>query len=120
MKKNIITSAILLSIPEFVHAATSNINNFNELVDFLTGFAGKLIGLLVTVALVVFFYRIAASIYKVGGGDSKAVDQGKTLLLWGVVALFVMVSVWGIVAYMGEAVGISKGAVIPQLEGHTK
>ena len=48
------------------------------------------------IALLVFFWGLAKFILKVGG-DEEAVKEGKTLMIWGVVALFVMVSVWGII-----------------------
>ncbi len=50
------------------------------------------------VALLVFFWGLAMFIFKVGG-DETAVKEGKTLMIWGIIALFVMVSIWGIIRF---------------------
>ena len=104
-------------MPAIASAATfSSAGSLSELVQSALSFIGNVVvPLLVTLALVVFFYRIVISIYKVGE-DTKAVENGKTLLIWGVVALFVMVSVWGLVGFIGNTVGIKQ--VVPQLEGN--
>ena len=44
------------------------------------------------IALLVFFFGLMKFIFKLGG-DEDAVKEGKTLMIWGIVALFVMVSV---------------------------
>ena len=31
-------------------------------------------------------------------------------MIWGVIALFVMVSVWGLVGFIGNAIGVTPGA----------
>ena len=51
------------------------------------------------IALLVFFFGLMKFIFKLGG-DEDAVKEGKTLMIWGIVALFVMVSVWGIIGFM--------------------
>jgi len=33
-------------------------------------------------------------------------------MIWGLVALFVMVSVWGLVRFIGDAVGVDQGGDI--------
>jgi Type IV secretion system pilin len=119
MKKHLLAYAFITIItPGVALAQFAGATNFSELLSLITGYAGRIILLLVTIAVVVFFYRIVISIYKVGS-DPKAVENGKKLLLWGIVALFVMTSVWGIVNFVGEAVGIKRegsGVIIPQLE----
>ncbi len=74
------------------------------------------IPLLVTLAIAVFFWGIVVSIFK-SGSDANAVKEGKTLLLWGIVALFVMVSIWGLVGIVSDTFDITStgGAAVPQL-----
>lgn len=66
---------------------------------------GKLISLSITVliglALLAFFWGLAKFIFRVGG-DEKAVEEGKRVMKWGLVALFVTVSVWGIVEFIEQ------------------
>jgi hypothetical protein len=56
-------------------------------------------------ALLAFFYGLAKLIW----GGPEAVSEGKSLMIWGIVALFVMVSVWGLVRFIGNAFNIEQG-----------
>jgi len=64
--------------------------------------------IVVAIALLAFFWGLAKLIW----GGAEAVAEGKSLMIWGIVALFVMVSVWGLVRFIGDAVGISSGGSI--------
>lgn len=70
-----------------------------DLITTVGGLLNPLIGVLVAAALLVFFWGLAKFIFRVGG-DEKAVEGGKRLMIWGLIALFVMISVWGIVRFM--------------------
>ncbi|MEN9852404.1 MAG: hypothetical protein RI996_347 [Candidatus Parcubacteria bacterium] len=111
--------AILYVSPLVVHGAGETTTGGS-----LARFLGKIkdilsdivIPLLITLALAVFFWGIVVSIYK-AGSDSKAVTQGRTLLLWGIVALFVMISIWGLVNLVADTFEISSNnsRTIPKL-----
>ena len=89
--------ALALSFPAIASAQgiTRLLEEFGDLIN-------PTIGVLVAIGLLVFFWGLAKFIFRVGG-DEKAVEGGKKLMLWGLVALFVMVTVWGIVAFMEDA-----------------
>jgi hypothetical protein len=55
--------------------------------------------LVAAVALLYFFWGVAVFIFK--ADNDKAREEGKQKMLWGIVALFVMVSVWGITSTLG-------------------
>jgi hypothetical protein len=46
-------------------------------------------------ALIFFFWGLARLIFS--AGDEKGREDGKKIMLWGIIALFIMFSVWGIV-----------------------
>ena len=73
-----------------------------DLITAVGGLINPLIVILVGVALLVFFWGLAKFIFRVGG-DEKAVEGGKRLMGWGLLALFVMLSVWGIIRFMQNA-----------------
>ncbi|OHB17896.1 MAG: hypothetical protein A2544_01390 [Candidatus Zambryskibacteria bacterium RIFOXYD2_FULL_43_10] len=73
-----------------------------DLITAVGGLINPLIVILVGVALLVFFWGLAKFIFRVGG-DEKAVEGGKRLMIWGLLALFVMISVWGIIRFMQNA-----------------
>lgn len=58
----------------------------------------RLMPLLVSVAFLVFLYGVVLFIS--AAGDPKARMSGRSFMIWGIFALFIMVSVWGLVAVL--------------------
>jgi uncharacterized membrane protein len=81
---------------------------------------GNLILLAIPVAvgidLVFFIWGLALYILK--SGDVKAREEGRNKMIWGVIALFVIVSIWGIVGWAGSMLGIGQGGkgAVPGIE----
>jgi hypothetical protein len=102
MKKlALIVGALALPLTSF--AALGNISG---LVTDIGGIVNQIIPILFAIALLGFFYGLVMYIF--GKEDNK--DQAKKTMIWGVVALFVMASVWGLVTFIGNAVGINQAA----------
>jgi hypothetical protein len=89
----------------------------------LTGLAGLLTafgGLLNTVIQIVFglaliFFFWGTGQFILNANDAKTRDEGKKKMLWGVIALFVMISIYGILALIGNLIGVQpSGAPIFQ------
>jgi len=55
-----------------------------------------LVPLAFTLALLYFFYGIAKYIWSEGQGK----EDGRKIMIWGVIALFVMSSIWGIIYFI--------------------
>jgi hypothetical protein len=64
-----------------------------------------LIPLAFSLCLLYFFWGMAKYIRSGAGGES-AVEEGKRIMVWGVVALFVVTSIWGIIAFIRSELGI--------------
>lgn len=74
--------------------------------------------ILMGVALLVFMWGLSRMLFK---GDDKAIKEGRNLMIWGVIALFVMVSVWAIVGFFQEEVGIPRTVeTSPRSSGSTQ
>lgn len=75
---------------------------------------------LIGVAALAFFWFLIQFIWK---GNESGEVQKKSLsgMAYSVLALFVMVSIWGIIGFMGSVVGINQGGTIPNtcLPGET-
>jgi len=67
--------------------------------NLLSGVLQPLVMLLVGVAIVLFIYGLLGYL-KAGLGDKEAATKAKNMMVWGVVIIFVMVSVWGFVQVM--------------------
>ena len=77
------------------------------------GIFGNLVGIatpiVVALALFAFFWGLAMYIFNTG--DEKKRKSGIHIMIWGVIALFVMVSVWGIVNSLQATFGVAGGSV---------
>jgi hypothetical protein len=76
--------------------------------------------ILIGVALVVFFWGLVKYL-NAGFGDIKKVEEARNLMIWGVISLTVMVSVWGIVKVLQgtffKGVDLSSPPAIPYFGG---
>lgn len=76
-----------------------------------------LLVILVALALLYFMWGLAKMIFRVAG-DEKAIEEGKRIMLWGIISLFVMVSVWGIVNFLADSFGfLERGGGPPAYPG---
>lgn len=66
---------------------------WSELVDTLVSLMNSGIVVLVALAIAAYFYGIYSNILKFGENDP---EKKKAYFFWGILVLFVMVSVWGI------------------------
>ncbi|KKS30816.1 MAG: hypothetical protein UV60_C0006G0082 [Parcubacteria group bacterium GW2011_GWA2_43_11] len=57
------------------------------------------------VALVVFVWGLM--VFIANADNEKERDEGKSRMVWGIVALFMIVSVWGVVALLSDLMGVS-------------
>jgi len=66
---------------------------------------GVLIPLAFALCLLYFFWGVAKYIRK-GAGSEKEAGEGKHIMIWGIVGLFVVSCVWGIVFFIRSELGI--------------
>lgn len=94
MKKIIYLSLVLISTPFITFAA--EITDLKTLIVYFSGLISDfIIPLLVGVAVVAFMYGIIQ--YFLNPENEEKRKQGKSYITWGLVALFIMISFWGIV-----------------------
>lgn len=98
--------------PLFAFAqGTPDLGGIESLVNALGDIVNLLIPIAVAVAVLLFFWGLATFIF--ASGDSEAQATGKQKMIWGVIALFVIVSIWGIVGFLGNLLGIDQGGTAP-------
>ena len=73
-----------------------------DIIEFM------LIPLAFSLALLFFFWGLAKYIWSVGTEK----EEGKKIMVWGVIALFVMSSVWGLVFFIRDQFSISNDTTI--------
>lgn len=81
-----------------------------DLSDTITQFQGyalQAINFLLVLATLVFLWGILK--YITAGGDATKVAEARSYIIWGIVGLAVMASVWAIITYLKDTLGISGG-----------
>lgn len=103
-------SAAALS-PSVAHASSTTL--FTVFCTF-----AELIGLatpvVVALALLGFFWGLATYLLNLGsGGEDKDKKKGREIMVYGIITLFVMVSVWGIVNMIQATFQVGNGTIVP-------
>lgn len=88
------------------------VTDFKSLMQLFVEMLGSVISLLYVFAFAAFFWGIALFIFNTN--DDKKRTEGKTWMMWSVIALFVMITIWGLVGLLVNTVGI-KPLIIPEL-----
>jgi predicted Na+-dependent transporter len=83
--------------------------DFADLVRELVGLIDVAIPVLLGLALALFLWSGVKYVYK--AGDAKGKGEERQALLWGLVAMFVLFSLWGILALLKESfIGSDSGS----------
>ena len=91
--------------------------DLSDVVDIFMELIRLSLKLLIAVAMLVFVWGIAKYIYALGG-DTKGVDEGKSLMKWGLLALFVLYSFYFIIAFFYNDIGFARPFGFPTLPIH--
>ena len=128
MKKNrsvraVIFTSIVFMFSAVAFAAVSQVTGgFEDIGGIVNSFTKNIVStlgtLFATAAMVAFFYGIVQYIWGVRDGKPDKVTAGNKFMISGLVALFVMFSVWGIITYTQTIFGIQgrNTIVIPHFD----
>ena len=105
MKK--VVTALLLTAPMLSYAQA--LSGINALAAGFGTIVNTLIPIMMALAVLAFFWGLVK--YIASAGDETAKESGKNLMIWGMIALFVMVALWGILGWVQSNLGLS-GTVI--------
>ena len=111
MKKLFAGVSLLLLTPMIVFA-----QNLQSVLGVIGGLVSTATPIIVALALLFFFWGLA--IYILNAGNEEKKSQGKSIMLWGVIAIFVILSIFGLVKMLQNTFGIDEGqdASIPSLD----
>lgn len=108
MKKFII--AALAFAPTLALAqTTANLTNTKGLTSAFGQLVNTALPILVGLALLAFFWGLVRFIFS--AGDAEKAKEGKSIMIYGVIALFVMTAIWGIVNFLATDLGVNNGTV---------
>jgi len=111
------TAPILKPLTAFGTSATCDLSGnptFQDLLCYITKIINNsVIPLIFALALVMFVWGVVQFVIKSDEETKK--EKGKQFMLWGIIALTVMVSVWGLVEILGATFKV-KTDFIPQVK----
>ncbi len=111
--KKIIYTFILFTLSLVAIPAFAAPENFKEVINdvLIGGLLRPLVPLLIGLAVVLFIYGVLVLMFS-EGGEKK--EEGKQYMIWGIVGIFVMVSVWGLVNILKNTFKLSEN--VPEIE----
>ncbi len=97
MKRTFLLSTTLFLTPFLALAAPSN---FPELVGLFIFYINLIIPLIIALAVLGFFWGVAQ--YILASKDTSKIQDARKMILWSLIAIFVMTSVWGILRVLAN------------------
>lgn len=109
MKPHFIAAFLVMILPALALAQDINaiIFDLGRWISILTGIAAS-------AALLVFFWGLVRYIF--AAGDEKSKDQGKRIMIGGIIALFVLFSVFGIIRFLQRSFNLQRIDSLPPPE----
>src|SRR3954465_11709191 len=101
--KKFIVSALAFS-PMLAFAQAGNLNNVQFLLQRIGNLVGLALPIVVGLALLGFFWGLMRFIF--GGANPEVQKGAKQMMIWSIIALFLMLSVWGLVRFIGSTLGV--------------
>ncbi len=111
MKKLVVSVGSFLA-PVLAFAQTPNLTGLQAILTFIATTVRTLIPIVFGLAIVFFFWGLVTFLR--AAGDPKAQEAGRNQMIWGVIAIAVMISIYGLVAWLQTTFGvqnITTGAV---------
>lgn len=100
--------AVAVAVPGLAAAQT-----LLNTLGFINALVNGLIPLFISLALVAFFYGLVTYLFK-EGAEGKA--SGLKIMGMGIAAIFVMVSIWGIIAVLRTTFNVERNeAIVPSV-----
>lgn len=117
----ILSLAVIMFIPFFGFAQTvtegSTTESIESILAIIRNILNIVIPVLMVLATVIFLYGVIT--YITAAGDEEKLASSRKYIIWGLVALFVMVVIWGLVTVLINTFGVQREVTPlgPQQEG---
>ena len=89
-------------------ATAKTAENAGTFLGRVSSIFSLLVPIFITLAVLYFFWGLIE--YLMGGADKK--EEGRSIMIWGIVVIFIMVSVFGIVQLLANTFGLGLGTTI--------
>jgi hypothetical protein len=103
--KVVAASSLLYALPLFAFAQPSGLpsKTVGGVFAYILQLIDVLIPLLIALALLAFFWGLVRYIWSSGSGEGQ--KEGKSVMIAGIIGLFLMVGIWGIIGILENTFG---------------
>src|SRR3989338_4313627 len=109
-----IASLSSLAVATVLLPALASAANLFETLGIFSSLLNGIMGIFIILAIVTFFWGLIMYIFSMGGEGKEAASKGVRLMFWGFIAIFVMVSIWGIIGLLRTTFNVtSNTAQVP-------
>lgn len=103
--KSIVATSAVFALPLITLAGqTTGNDGIKHLISTAGGIIQALIPIVIGLGVLVFLWGVLK--YVLNSSDAGKAE-GRTFMLWGIIALFVMVSVWGLVNILRDSLNLN-------------
>jgi mannose/fructose/N-acetylgalactosamine-specific phosphotransferase system component IIC len=99
-------------------SGSSSASGLLGLINTVQQILDRAVPLIVSLAVIGLFWFLLQFVWK-GSSDPKAREESIKGIGWSILAIFVMVAIWGIIAFIANVVGVGVGgdasAIVPKL-----
>lgn len=88
-------------------------SDLSGIIKNVLGLFNTIVPLIIGAAVVFFLYGVLRFIIKSSAGDADGRKEAVNFMVFGIIGIAVMVSVWGLVAFVNNSLG-TNGNVVPQ------
>jgi hypothetical protein len=99
------------SIPATTHADQGDIQDISDLISELGSLVNLTIPVVTGIAVLGFFWGLAQYIFK--AGDKEAKEEGRRIMVAGIIGLFLITAIGGIIQLLAESFGVGGSTQIP-------
>jgi hypothetical protein len=112
-----LNTSSLVTVPNNTRSTCTPIttgSTFANMMDYVTCVIGSsVIPLIFAIAMVSFVWG-AVKFFIIDSDEEAKREQGKQFMIWGIIALAVMISVWGLVNLLGSTFGVGGSTYLPK------
>lgn len=120
MKKNtytflsLVSALAMVSVPVVAAAFSLEGSMFKDVINYILGLISLLIPILFALAFIVFFWGLSKFI--LNSGNKDGIEKGRNYMLWGVLALFILLTFRTIISLMTNELELGNSQNYPFLK----
>ena len=107
MKKFLYALPMFL-LPFVSSAEVISTTGINAVITDITGIINRIVPLLIGIAVLVFLWGVLKYVIS-GADDADKRKEARGFMIWGIVSIFIMVSVWGLVGILQRTFNVTDG-----------